>query len=153
MGDASQFQQMGLFPMSLSVPQPKRLKHPQKPKCTVLQWTKTEPLAPAKALPGYHAVLLDSDYFHLFANLHRCPQVRCAQTSRKMAGHFYLPQLPYLKAGDKPLISGQIALKKTQCHSEHPKQPNPIKSRTWGTTNSQSHKQYKKGELILNSPN
>ena len=41
-GDASQFQQMGLFPTSLSAPRPMRLKSPQKPNCTDLKWTNTE---------------------------------------------------------------------------------------------------------------
>lgn len=86
-----------------------------------------EPPAIGKVLPGYHAVLLDSEAS--LAKLHRCPQIKCAQTIRKRPGHFCLFQISSLKTAEAKLsISAQISLKKTQHHSEHLKQPNSTES-------------------------
>lgn len=45
-GDAFWFQQICLLPLSPSVPQPKKLKSTQNPKCTDIKWTNTESLLP-----------------------------------------------------------------------------------------------------------
>lgn len=109
-------------------PTTKEIKTSTKPKMLRHQVNKyREPLATGKVLPSYHTVLLDSEAS--LAKLHRCPQIKCAQTIRKRPGHFYLLQISSLKTAEAKLsISAQISLKKTQHHSEHLKQPNSTES-------------------------
>lgn len=77
-----------------------------------------EPFAIGKALPGYRAVLLDTE--DSLAKLCKCPAVRCAQASRMRPGHFYLPQISYVKMAEvKPSISAL---------TEHLKKPYPPES-------------------------
>lgn len=102
----------GLIPNEPFCPTAQEIKKPRKTKMHRTQVNKyRETLATGKALPGYHAVLLDSEAS--LAKLHRCPQIRHAQTSRKRPGHFYLTRISYLKTAEaKPSISAQIALKR-----------------------------------------
>ena len=65
----------GLIPNKPFCPTTKEIKKPTKPKMHRPQVNKyREPLATGKALPSYHAVLLDSEAS--LAKLRRCPQVR-----------------------------------------------------------------------------
>lgn len=91
-----------LTPVEPFCPTTKEIKKYTKPKMHRHQVNKyREPLAIGKVLPGYHAVLLDSEAS--LAKLHRCPQIKCAQTSRKRPGHFYLLQISYLKTAEAKL--------------------------------------------------
>lgn len=102
----------------------KEIQMPTKPKMHRPQENRyKEPLATGKALPGYCAVLLDTEDF--LAKLCRCPAVRRAQTSRMRPENFYLPQISYVKMAEaKPSISAQ---------TEHLKKPYPPESHYWGT--------------------
>lgn len=138
-GDTSQFQQMGLFSMSLSIPQPDRLKSPQKPNCKDLEWTES-PLALGKHCPGTTPCCwTQKPFWHSYAGADKLDVLLdVLRPAEEGLGTFIYPKYhtwrqQKLSHWCQPKPHWK---KKNQHHSEHLKWLNPTESHNSGTTNS-----------------